>query len=410
MKKIVLILAAAFACNVLIGQETEEAKWGIKFTGFVNSDFFYDSRQIVAAREGHFLLWPAPENLDPNNEDINSRGSFNLLSIRTRLRGTISGPDVLGAKTSAVMEGSFFGHSNSDLNGFRLRHAFAKLNWENTELMVGQYWHPMFNPSCFPGTLSFNTGAPFQPFSRNPQIRVTHDLGLINVSGVAFAHADFYSAAGISGLRNSGFPEIHFQAWYSNPPSEDAMGILIGGGAGFKRIVPVIETGSGYKTNSGVGSFLAEIHGKLTLPKLTVKLQGTYGQNNYDVVMIGSYATTSIDGITGIRDYTPTAAFATWAEVHSNNKTLQPGIFAGFTKNLGAGKNITAGGVAGTRGNIDFIYRISPRLLYNVGKMRFGIELEYTVAAFGTINQTAKVDDAKAVGNLRTLLGVFYFF
>jgi len=410
MKKIVLILAAALASNVLTGQKAEESKWGIRFTGFVNTDFFYDSRQIVSARQGHFLLWPAAENLDPNNEDINSRGSFNLLSIRTRLRGTISGPDVLGATTSAVFEGSFFGHSNGDLNGFRMRHAFAKMNWENTELIVGQYWHPMFITSCFPGTLSFNTGAPFQPFARNPQIRVTHDLGLIKVSGIAFAHTDFASAAGITGLRNSGLPEIHFQAWYSRSPSEDVTGLLIGGGAGYKRILPVIETGLGYKTNSGVGSFMAELHGKMTLPKLTVKVQGTYGQNNYDVLMIGSYATTSIDAITGIRDYTPTAAYAAWAEVHSNSKTWQPGIFAGFTKNLGAGKDITTGSVAGTRGNIDFIYRISPRLLYNVGKMRFGIELEYTVAAFGMINQTAGVDNAKAVGNLRTLLGVFYFF
>ncbi len=197
MKKIIFSLAAAAVCGMLKAQDAEEPKWGIKFSGFVNTDYFFDSRQTVNAREGHFLLCPAAKNFDPNNEDINAKASFNMLSIRTRIRGTISGPDVMGAKSSAVIEGSFFGHSNVDVNEFRLRHAFAKLNWENTELIIGQYWHPMFIPACFPATLSFNTGAPFQPFARNPQIRLTHELGSVKISVTALSHADFYSAAAI---------------------------------------------------------------------------------------------------------------------------------------------------------------------------------------------------------------------
>ncbi len=410
MKKIVLFLAVTAACSMLKAQEPEEPKWGIKFSGFVNTDYFLDSRQTVSLRGGHFLLWPAAESLDPNNEDINARGSFNMLSIRTRLRGTISGPDVLGAKTTAVIEGAFFGHSNLDLNEFRLRHAFAKLNWENTELLIGQYWHPMFIPACFPGVLSFNTGAPFQPFARNPQVRVTHDLGLITVSATAFSQADFASATGISALRNSGLPEIHIQSWYTQSPSENSPGFLIGGGAGYKRLVPLIETAAGYKTTEGVGSFMMELYGKLILPKFTVKMEGTYGQNNYDALMISSFATTSVDAVTGIMQYTPTGSYSAWAEIISNNTTWQPGLFAGYTKNLGAGKDIIAGSIEGPRGNIDFIYRVSPRLLYNVGKMRFGVEMEYTVASFGTINSQGKVDNTKAVGNFRTLLSAFYFF
>ena len=245
MRRIALLLAALVLCGIMMAQESEEPKWGIKFSGFVNTDYFVDSRQIVCARQGHFLLWPAPEKLDPDGKDINAKPIFNILSIRTRVRGTISGPDVLGAKTSAVIEGSFFGHTNLDLNEFRLRHAFAKMNWEKTELLIGQTWHPMFITSCFPAVLSFNTGAPFAPFARNPQIRITHDLGPISISATALAHADFYTAAGIAGLRNSVIPEMHVQVWYNQPFSENAMGFLICGGAGFKRIVPAIETDLG---------------------------------------------------------------------------------------------------------------------------------------------------------------------
>jgi hypothetical protein len=410
MKKVLFLLIVGFACNFLSAQEEDKSNWGIKFSGFVNTDYFYDSRQVICARQGHFVLWPAPEKLDPEGVDINARGSFNFLSIRTRVRSTISGPDVLGAKTSAVIEGSFFGHSNLDLNEFRLRHAFAKLNWENTELLFGQYWNPMFVPECFPAVLNFNTGAPFTPFARNPQISLSHNLGPIKLSAVAFSHADFASAADIRALRNSMIPELHLHAQYLRAPSESSAGILIGGGAGFKRLVPMIETEEGYHTTEGVGSFLTELYAKLTLNKLTIKAQGIFGQNNYDLLMISSFGIKSIDPVTGRMTYAPTGSYSVWTEIHSNNPKWQPGFFAGYTKNLGAGQDISAGGIVGTRGDIDFIYRISPRLLYNVGKMRFGVELEYTVAAFGTIDPKGLVQDSKAVGNMRTLLSVFYFF
>ncbi len=410
MKKVLFLLLAGFACSFLSAQEEEKSKWGIKFSGFINTDYFYDSRQIVCARCGHFLLWPTPEKLDPEGVDINARGSFNFLSIRTRARATITGPDILGAKTLGVLEGSFFGHSNLDLNEFRLRHAFIKLNWEHTELLMGQYWNPMFIPECFPAVLSFNTGAPFGPFARNPQIRVSHKLGPIKFSAVVYSHADFVSAAGISALRNSMIPEMHLHAQYQKAPSANSPGILLGGGAGFKRLVPLIETEQGYHTAEGVGSFLTELYGKLTLKKLTIKAEGVFGQNNYDLLMISSFGITSVDPVTGRMTYAPTSSYSFWTEIHSNNPKWRPGLFAGYTKNLGAGQDISAGGIVGSRGDIDFIYRISPRLIYNVGKMRFGLELEYTVAAFGTINPDGLVEDSKAVGNFRTLLGVFYFF
>jgi len=410
MKRIILFFAFIILCGIIMAQESEKPKWGIKFSGFVNTDFFVDSRQIVCYRQGHFLKWPAEEKLDPNNEDINAQASFNILSIRTRARATITGPDVMGAKTSAVIEGSFFGHTNLDLNEFRLRHAFAKLNWENTELLIGQTWHPMFIIACFPAVNSFNTGAPFAPFARNPQFRITHNLGRISLSATALAHADFSTAAGIRGLRNSVIPEMHVQVSFNQPYSENATGVLIGGGAGFKRIVPIIETELGYKTNSGFGSFSTELYSKLTFKRITLKMEGYWGQNSYDLVMLGSYATTSVDAATGINYYTPTSSAAAWVEIHSNNPTWQPGFFAGYTKNLGAGEDISLGSVAGTRGNIDYLYRLSPRLNYNTGKMRFGIELEYTVAAFGTIDRTARVENAVPVGNFRSMLSAFYFF
>ena len=144
-------------------------------------------------REGHFLLYPKNELLDPDGKDVNANLQLNMLSIQTRLNLLVTGPDVWKAKSSAYIEGEFFGTTDADINGFRLRHAFIKLQWTKTMLLAGQYWHPMFNTQCYPGTVSFNTGAPFQPFSRNPQIRVKQNFGKFNLVATAFWQRDFRS-------------------------------------------------------------------------------------------------------------------------------------------------------------------------------------------------------------------------
>lgn len=173
-KNVILLLISILP--FVVSSQNKDPKFGIEFSGFVKTDTFYDTRQTINIREGHFLLYPDNLLLDANKVDINAKPTFNMLSIQSRLKGAITGPEAFGAKTSGVIEADFFGNENAsfiDANGFRLRHAFLKLNWKTTELIAGQYWHPMFIAEAFPGVISFNTGAPFQPFSRNPQVRIS---------------------------------------------------------------------------------------------------------------------------------------------------------------------------------------------------------------------------------------------
>jgi hypothetical protein len=217
MKKInaVLILAIiGFHC--LTGQNTPPV--GVKFSGYVRTDVIYDTRQSTPSggiREGHFYLYPENVSLDANKVDINAQPNFHILSFQTRVRADISGPDAFGAKISGVIEAEFFGTSEADINGLRLRHAFTKLDWKKSSLLMGQTWHPMFPAECFPGTLSFNTGAPFTPFSRNPQIRFTYKPGKISASVTAYSQRDFTSTGpdGSSNkyMKNSGLPGMNAQ-------------------------------------------------------------------------------------------------------------------------------------------------------------------------------------------------------
>ena len=103
----------------------------------------------VAAREGHFLLWPSAENLDINGDDINAKANFNMLAIQSRLSMALFGPDALGAKTSGLIEGDFFAQLNDNINLFRLRHAFVKLNWTHIEVLAGQYLEPALRNGLF---------------------------------------------------------------------------------------------------------------------------------------------------------------------------------------------------------------------------------------------------------------------
>jgi len=58
MKTKSLFFIVVLILPLLLKAQEEEKNFGIKFNGFVKGDYFYDTRQTVSAREGHFLLWP----------------------------------------------------------------------------------------------------------------------------------------------------------------------------------------------------------------------------------------------------------------------------------------------------------------------------------------------------------------
>ncbi len=183
-------------------------------------------------------------------------------------------------------------------------------------------------------------------------------------------------------------------------------------------LTPRLVSDSNYKTTKTVSSFSETFYIKLKLPKVTFKLQGVYAQDPYNWVMIGGYAVESMeDPMKDLRNYTPITTASGWLDIHSNGKKWQVGVLAGYAKNMGASKDII--GPTYQRGrNINYLYRISPRFVYNSGKFRIAPEIEYTVAAYATsdvngnlnIDAKGKITDSKEIGNVRILLGVYYFF
>jgi hypothetical protein len=418
MKKIfsLLIILSSVLSNAQ--EKKDPPKFGITFSGFVKTDIFYDSRQTVNIREGHFLLYPDAINLDVNGNDINSKGSFNMLSIQTRLKGAISGPDAFGAKTSGVIEADFFGNAGSgldDVNGFRLRHAFAKLNWSKIELLVGQYWHPMFITEAFPDVISFNTGVPFQPFSRNPQVRLTYTSGIASFIAAAYTQRDFQGigpdGASSKYLRNAGMPATHLQ--FQLKP---AAGHLFGAGIDYKMIKPELFTignlGQKYISDEKLSSISAIGFMKLKFKPLIIKAEGIYAQNAHDMTMLGGYAVNGItNSVYGTRSFTNLNTFAFWTDFSTTGEKIKAGLFMGYTENLGANDEIK-GAIYARGSNIDKVERIAPRVVFLSGKMTFAIEQEFTRAHYGTANGDKKggVTATNSVANSRTLLSCIYSF
>ncbi len=396
----------------LFAQTDNEKKntFGIRFSGFVKTDFMYDTRQTVNARFGHFLFYPKAENLDQNSKDINDVNHFNILAIQTRVKTTIQAPDVFGAKTSGVIEAAFFGHSNGDINGLRLRHAFMKLDWQNSSLLVGQYWHPMFITEVFPGTISFNTGVPFQPFSRNPQIKFTYAINNFYLSTTALTQRDFNNNGpdgyNCSYLRNSGIPVLDVTLKYKTKS------LVIGAGINYKTLLPrlsdVDSTDAIYKAETKINSLSTLAFAKIVLNEITIKAEGVYGENLTDLLMLGGYAESNLDNKGLVTEYTNVKTMSAWTDLIYGTE-LQFGLFSGYTKNLGTDEDIV--GANYSRGNnIASVMRVSPRIQYSVGKTRYAAEVEYTTAEYGTPDIKGVVENTTSVTNVRFLFGAFLFF
>jgi len=384
------------------------ARTSLTWSGFIHADAIYDSRQVTEAREGFLLLYPKNIQRDKTGEDINAKGSFNQYAMSGRITARLTGPDVLGAKVTGLMEGDFTGASNSENNSFRLRHAWAKLSWSKTTLLAGQFWHPMDVPEMLPSVLSLNTGAPFHSFSRQPQVRFEiSPLKSIRFVLAATAQRDYvnHGPAGSSSiyLRNSGMPNFHAQLQFQENK------LFAGFGFDYKELVPRLVTDSNYKADEKVPSLALLAFLKLETKKIVFKAQASYGQNLNDHLMLGGYGVATTDPLSGKRTYSSLNYLNTWMNITTTGKKLQYSVFAGFSKGFGAGEKIT-GPVYARDPDIAYTYRVAPMITYYTGKLGFSFESEMTAAAYGKTDEYYKVTAENTLTNFRNTLSLIYTF
>lgn len=387
--------------------QQEPSPYKLNFAGFVRTDALFDSRQSVEAREGYLLFYPKKPVFDAEGNDINAQPAFNQYAMTTRLSVKVNGPDVLGAKAFAFVESDFTGASNAENNSLRLRHAYISMQWQNTRLIMGQYWHPQDVPEMIPSVFGLNTGAPFHSFSRQPQVRVDHKIGKINLVGVVSSQRDYVNKGPAGNSyeysRNSAIPNLHGQVQLKD-------GIFFAGaGVDYKRLRPRAVTDSGFRSNENVdclsytGFIKAEVSG------FSMKAQYVLNRALNDHLMMGGFGVTEIDTLTDQREYSPLSYHSAWFNLNYTKGKWQPSLFAGYTSKI-TGEDEFAGPVYARDADIDYVYRIAPMITFVQNKFNFMFELEYTVARWQMDDTQLVLMKNRDTGVLRVGVGASYSF
>ena len=403
----------------------------VKFGGWVRAEYYIDSRETVGAVDDLFGFFPENKKADANGNDMNAVLRQNLSTQATRFNALVSGPDIFKAKSSSFFEFDFTGGVATQAStgatspvGFRLRHAWAKLVWNKSELLIGKTWNPLAEIS-FPSVVGLHTGIPFRPFGRGDQIRFTlkptKEINILMAALYQTEHKSYlYNDAAINAqagntndIRSNPIPDFHLQLQYKTKD------IFAGIVSEYKILRPATQTtgtGGTFNTSETVSSYSLGAFADYKKNLFQAKVSGIYAQNLSELFQIGGYAVKSYDAVTGAKTYTPSNTLSYWANV-TYGKTWVGGLFAGYTKNLGFNDNLvsTAGGASTFLGrwqNVDRIYRIAPSIKYNIKNWQFAGEIDYNVAGYGTVdnNNKGKVSNVKDISGVRGILATTFFF
>lgn len=174
LKKMCVTIAAMVPMLAVqaMANEPVDSKFKLSVGGFVKLDYTYNSTAV-----GPYY----PQNTIPaKGTDFEKRNETVLTARQSRFWLKANGPELLGAKTSSLIEADFYGTGSlsNEFGNMRMRLAYATLDWPDTQVLFGQFWE-IWSP--VPGnTLDFRqagpNGAAANP--RVPQIRVTQKFTL----------------------------------------------------------------------------------------------------------------------------------------------------------------------------------------------------------------------------------------
>ena len=262
----------------------------------------------------------------------------------------------------------------------RLRHAFIQLQWEKTSLILGSTWHPIILSETTPATLAFGAAVPYHTLNRSPQIRVTYKLGAIKLIGAGIINGYHRSTGPYDAQRNSGKPELVAQIQGGDPAT-----FFWGASMGYKWLTPRLVTDSILNTNKTIGSYMFHVFARINTEPITIKYEAVYGENLSHLNMIGGFGKKTGTGLADNNyDYSNLITFTTWIDFEKKIDRYTVGIFAGYSQNMGSSDKYTPIKDYTRGGDLNYIYRISPRITTTSGPITLGVEYMYNAAAYGT--------------------------
>ena len=405
-------------------QNTSEVKQHLqnhfKLYGFIRNYFVFDSRESKAGTGDLFYYLPLDNKWntgDLNNtyrEDLNASPNFRFLALTSRVGVDVSGYYVKNVHFGAKVEADFYAgltslntapgfSGNTKISGtaqLRLRQAYATVTWKDLPmckeqtaqvgLKIGQAWHPM--AADMPHLFSLETGAPFGPFSRTPQVTMDASLGKNWVLSASAIWQMQYQSAGPAGtsaiyMKYGCTPEVYAGVTYKNK------GFLARAGVDVLSIKPrnIGKNADGLDVHvkDRKTSVLGYVYAQYNYKTFSVKAKTTLGEGGEHMNLMSGYAL--VDTSDPLKyEYASLRNSSTWVSL-SYGKKWQGVLFAGYMKNLGLAEGKVADPIAKSNvyfcgngySNINQMYRINPQCLYNFGKFTLGLEYQWTAVQYG---------------------------
>ncbi len=410
-KRILLTSLLSLGAASAFAQGGAQLKW----YGFVRNYFTYDSRENVAGTEDFFTYLPKDEKI-VGGEDLNELSSFRFSALTSRLGVDVSGYEVEGWKAGAKIEADFYagvsGVSGTAL--FRMRQAYLTMGKGNVNLKIGQAWHPM--AADMPDVISLNAGSPFNPFNRSPLVLVDYGFGGgLSLSAAAIWQMQYNSAGPEGQLANyikyGCTPELYLALNYK------AGGFLARAGVDVLSIKPRRFDESGVKKVSDrITTVSPYLYLQYSEGSLMVRAKSTFAQAGEHLNLNGGYGVSAINS-DGSREYVPTRNSSSWLSVRYGKK-LQGVFFAGYVKNFGTAEELADASMLyfskNSFSNLNSLWRLTPTVVYNLGKIQFGLEYEITSARYGKFGasdlKALATQDLHSVTNHRLQAMVKYSF
>ena len=410
-----------------------------KMYGFIRNYFIYDSRESVSGTADLFYYLPKDVSIANKGTeyemDKNAAASFRFLALTSRLGVDVSGYHIGNVHFGAKIEGDFYSGlssvddaknpgvktwfpANTKIMGTataRLRQAYATITWKDLPmckdqkasvgLKIGQAWHPM--GSDMPHVFSLETGAPFGPFSRTPQVTMDASLGNHWVLSASAIWQMQYQSAGPVGtsaiyMKYGKTPEVYLGLTYKHK------NFLARAGADLVSIKPrVYGTKDSYtvKVSDRKTSLLYYLYAQYSYKSFAIKAKTTYGEGGEHMNLMSGYAKVG-ENPDGSWEYASLRNSSSWLSM-TVGKKWQGVLYLGYVKNLGlakeADKPLAKSDVyfcSNGFSNLNQMYRINPQFIYNIGKLNLGLEYQWTAVQYGEYQNNVYEPGAEPVVSL----------
>ena len=387
-------MAALLSCSAAFAQEEKPAHF--KLYGFIRNYLTADSRAVNGGTEDLYFYMPKGHDMQ-NGVDLNAGFNWRYVSLTTRLGLDVSGYKWGSMGVSGKVEADFYCLQGS-VPTLRLRQAFMKLTWDNSPvaLTLGQTWHPM--AADMPHMNNLETGAPFNPFNRSPQVTADVNLGSGFSLTASLLYLNHYLPTGPAGKSKDyykyGLPEAYLGVSYKTSKFLGRLGVDMVNMRPYRTIAdwrvqdaqgPTIEVKSLLTTFSPF-VFLQYTNGKFQLRAKSILAQAGEHMN-----LLSGYGVHSYNN-DGTIEYTPMRDWASFVSFQYGKK-FQVMCMLGYMKQLGTTKDLVDNSVwmnTAADVHIQQAFRATPTVAWNLGKFTVSLEYDLTAAEFGSGSRNAR--------------------